>query len=386
MYTRALSVPDHSFFFFGPRGTGKSTWLRTHRDEAFFIDLLSTELVLELQKNPSLLREMVLDLPKERWIVVDEVQKCPELLDEVHHLIENEGYSLFALTGSSARKLKYGAANLLAGRALTRTLFPLTIREIGYSVEIEKLLRFGQMPASINAPNDELREDFLEAYVRTYLQEEIKAEALVRNIGTYARFVELAALCAAQRVNISGLARDSGISRDTLRGYFQVFEDTLMGSWLPAYRPRAKVKETQKPKFYWFDIGVLTAAANGFKQPLPRDWSGIALEHLVYHEIRAYLEYSRTKGTLGYWGTPGKSEIDFLWWYGDVRVGIEAKAARSFRKEFLKGFRSFEESKPLKAKYIVYKGDRRLALDDGTRVMPVLDFLRDLHAGKVFAA
>lgn len=381
MYTRTLQPPASAFFLFGPRGTGKSTWIRSHFEDAFVVNLLPMDAMLRYQRDASLLRAEVAALPKSRWIVVDEIQRVPGLLDEVHFLMEEKGHKRFALTGSSARKLKRGAANLLAGRAIVRNLFPLTSAELDFSVPVAQLVRYGAMPLSVNASNDEAREDFLRAYVTTYLAEEIRAEGLVRDLGTFTRFLEVASLAAGQKTNVSGLARDAGISRDTVRGYFDLLVDTLVGHWLPAYRPRAKVKEVALPKFYWFDPGVLHAAAGGFDQPLPSDWDGVLLEHLVLHELRSYLHYAKTKGSLGYWATPSGNEVDFVWWHGRDVVLIETKHAREFRREFRKGIESFVEGRAARS-YVVYRGTRELEID-GTRVLPLETFLRRLHAGEI---
>ncbi len=295
--------------------------------------------------------------------------------------MEEKGYKKFALTGSSARKLKRGAANLLAGRAVVKKLFPLTSAEMGFSVPTAQLLRFGAMPLSINASDDDAREEFLRAYVTTYLAEEIRAEALVRDLGGFSRFLEIAALAAAQTTNVSGIARDAGVSRDTVRGYFEVLVDTLIGSWLPAWRPRAKIKEVALPKFYWFDPGVLHAAAGGFDQPLPRDWDGVLLEHLVHHEIRSHLHYAGVRGSLGYWATPSGNEVDFVWWRGRHVVAIEVKSSRAFRPEFKKGIDALRAATEAKG-YIVYRGGQELNVD-GTRVLPLDTFLRRLHAGEI---
>jgi predicted AAA+ superfamily ATPase len=382
MYTRLLPVPRSSFFLFGPRGTGKSTWIRSHFEDVFVVNLLETDTMLRLERDPSQFRAAVLAQPRSRWVVLDEVQRVPRLLDEVHFLME-EGYRRFALTGSSARKLKRGAANLLAGRAIVKNLMPLTTAEMEFSVPMEQLLRFGAMPLSVTAPDDESREEFLRAYVTTYLAEEIKAEALVRDLGAFSRFLEIAALAAAQKTNISGIARDAAVSRDSARGYFEVLVDTLVGTWLPAYRPRAKVKEVALPKFYWFDPGVLHAAAGGFDQPLPADWDGVLLEHLVHHEIQSHLQYTGVRGSLGYWATPSGSEVDFVWWYGRNVVAIEVKNAREFRREHKKGLDSFREGTPARG-YVVYRGSLELEVD-GTRVLPLETFLRRLHAGEILS-
>ncbi len=381
MFPRLLPAPRTSFFLFGARGTGKSTWIRSHFDDAFVVNLLNAELMLRYERDSAAFRAEVLAQPRSRWIVVDEVQRAPRLLDEVHFLMEEKGYKKFALTGSSARKLKRGAANLLAGRAIVKNLFPLTSAELNFSVPSAQLLRFGAMPLSVNATDDDAREEFLRAYVTTYLAEEIRAEGLVRDLGSFSRFLEVASLAAGQTTNVSGIARDAAVSRETVRKYFDVLVDTLVGSWLPAHRPRAKVKEAALPKFYWFDPGVLHAAAGGFDQPLPGDWDGVLLEHLVHHEIRSHIHYAGVKGSLGYWATPGGSEVDFVWWHGRNVVAIEVKNAREFRRGFKKGLDAFVAGTPARG-YVVYRGEREMEVD-GIRVIPLAAFLRRLHAGEI---
>jgi predicted AAA+ superfamily ATPase len=381
MFSRSLPTPRASCFLFGPRGTGKSTWARTVLPGAFTINLLPPEATLRYEREPSLFRAEVLAQPRDRWIVIDEVQRVPKLLDEVHFLMEEHGYKKFVLTGSSARKLKRGSANLLAGRAAVKRLHPLTAAETAFSVPASQVLRFGSLPLSVTAEDDEAREDFLRAYVTVYLSEEVKAESLVRNLGGFARFLEIAALAAGQRTNVSAIARDAGVARETARGYFEVLVDTLLGSWLPAYRPRAKIKEVALPKFYWFDPGVLHAAAGGFDQPLAADWQGVLLEHLLLHELRAYQDYAGVKGSLGYWATPSGTEVDFIWWRGRKVVAIEAKHGREFRREHRKGIEALLVAMEADS-YVVYLGDRELRVES-TRVMPLESFLRRLHRGEV---
>lgn len=239
MFARTLRPPRSAFFLFGPRGTGKSTWVRSSFGGAHVVNLLQPETALRLEREPALLRAQVLARPKSGWIVVDEVQRVPRLLDEVHVLMGEHGYRQFVLTGSSARKLKRGAANLLAGRAVLRTLFPLTAAELNFAVPALQRLSFGSMPLSVTAADDRAREDYLRAFVTTYLAEEIRAEGLVRNLGSFSRFLDVAALAAGQATNVSAISRDAGVSRETARGYFEILTDTLIGDWLPAYRPRA---------------------------------------------------------------------------------------------------------------------------------------------------
>ncbi len=384
MYTRQLTAPNSSFFLFGPRGTGKTTWLRQHFPSAVLIDLLPPENTIKYAAEPALMRHEVLRYRPEDWIVVDEIQRVPELLDEVHNLMENYGYRRFALTGSSARKLKRGAANLLAGRAITRNLGPLTGQEVGLAdYDLDQYLSFGLLPLSVTADGLEAREDFLRSYLVTYLSQEIKAEALVKNIGSFTRFLRVAALCAGQQVNISAIAREAMLSRDAVYGYFEVLEDTLIGSWLPAYRPRAKVKESFSPKFYWFDSGVLYAASGGLEQPLPADFQGILLETLIHHELKSFMEYHRIKGSLGFWRTPSGSEVDFVWWYGDRAIAIEVKSAHCFRSDQLDGIRALRRSKLRVTKaFVVYRGDAELEVD-GVNILPVRGFLNQLYSGEL---
>jgi predicted AAA+ superfamily ATPase len=381
MFPRRLSPPRTAFFLFGPRGTGKSTWLRRTLPDAHTVNLLPPATALRFERNPEMFRDEILAVSPDRWIVVDEVQRVPALLDEVHFLIEEHGYRRFALSGSSARRIRKGAANLLAGRAVNRLLFPLTTAEMDFTVEPSQLLRYGALPLSVTAPDADAREDFLRAYVTTYLSEEIKAEGLVRTLGGFSRFLEVAALAAGQRTNVSNIARDAAVSRDTARGYFDVLIDTLIGVWLPAYRPRAKVKEVAHPKFYWFDPGVLHAAAGGFDQPLPSDWHGVLLEHLVLHELRSHMHYANVKGSLAYWATPSGSEVDFVWWRGDRMVAIEVKHARECRPAHRQGLESLSASTKAD-RYVIYLGTKELNVS-GTRVLPVMTFLRRLHRGDI---
>lgn len=381
MFTRHLRPPRSAFFLFGPRGTGKSTWIREHFQDAYVVNLLPADAMLRYERDPTLFRAEVLAQPGSTWIVIDEVQRVPRLLDEVHFLMEEEGYKRFALTGSSARKLKRGAANLLAGRAVLRTLFPLTSLETDYSMPLGQTLYFGSMPMSVTATDDEAREDYLRAYVTTYLSEEIKAEGLVRDLGSFGRFLSVASLAAGQATNVSGIARDAAVSRETARGYFEILVDTLIGHWLPAYRPRAKVKETALPKFYWFDPGVLHAAAGGFDQPLPADWDGVLFEHAVLHELRSYLAYAGVKGSLGYWATPQGTEVDFVWWHGRNVVAIEAKYGKRYRHEYARGIKALLGARKGRG-YVVYGGSKELDIE-GTKVLPYESFLRRLHAGEI---
>ena len=386
MYKRDLKFIDNSFFLFGPRGVGKSTWLREELKDklkdALYIDLLLTSKYVEYLNDPTKLLSVVRAQKKDTWIIIDEIQRVPELLNEVHYLMENDGFKHFILTGSSARKLKRNSANMLAGRAIMKKMFTLNSHETGFKIPLEQQLKFGMLPLSVNAKDENLKEEFLKSYVGVYLNEEIKSEGLVRNLGSFSRFLEVIALNAGTQINMSSIARDAEVNREVVRGYFQIFEDTLLGSWLPSYRTRLKTRETIKPKFYLFDSGVLNALAHGFTEPLSKDFDGILFEHIIFNELSSYIYYNNIKGELGFWNNDGKNEIDFVWWYGDKIIGIEVKLSSKFKKEHLKGFKVFP--KKLHSKYVVYTGDEELLVED-TRILPFETFCRKLYAGEIIS-
>jgi predicted AAA+ superfamily ATPase len=325
-------------------------------------------------------------LPRGSWVVVDEVQKLPSLLNEVHDLLtEQPKRWRFALTGSSARRLKRAEANLLAGRAVTRRMFALTAAELDFRVKLDDLLRFGGLPLVRSERNHERRVELLEAYVETYLSQEIRAEALVRSLDTFARFLEVAALANGQVTNVSGIARDAAIARPTVQGHFEVLVDTLLGAWLPAYRPRARIKETQHPKFYFFDTGLARALGRRLREPLDSEERGKLLETLVFNELRAQIAYSGCGGELSYWRTPSGSEVDFVWTRGGRAVGIEVKAATRWRSADGRVLKELHEGGTLQRCFAIYGGSQ--ALEDGPiRVLPFASFARELTEGRVLAA
>ncbi|MBL8753233.1 MAG: ATP-binding protein [Planctomycetes bacterium] len=383
MYARSLSPPDQSFFLFGPRGTGKTTWLRQQLPNAHWFDLLRLPLVLELTRRPETFRGRVEALPKGSWVVIDEVQRLPQLLDEVHAIHAEHGRRIrFALSGSSARKLRRLDVNLLAGRAITRQFFPLTAAELDFDFAIDDLLATGCLPMVRSDPKSSI--DVLEAYVGTYLREEIQQEALAKDIGSFTRFLDIAAICNGQVVNVAGVARDAGVARPTVARYFDVLVDTLIGVWLPAWRPRARIKEVQHPKFFLFDPGVARALAGRLREPLESVERGFLLETLVLHELRAAINVQGLGGALSYWRTPGGSEIDFVWERGKKRVGIEVKAAREWRPEFGSALADLRREGQLSAAFGVYCGKETLQQRD-LRVLPFGEFARALARGDLLA-
>jgi len=384
MFTRLFRLPNHSFFLFGPRGTGKTTWLRHVLPDALWFDLLRMQTFLALTRQPESFRQQVEARPKGSWVVVDEVQRLPSVLNEVHALIAERGRAYrFALSGSSARKLKRMDVNLLAGRVINRQFFPLTAAELNYDLDPDRVLRFGLLPQIHAEPDFAL--DALEAYVANYIREEIQQEAIVRNLDSFSRFLEVAALMNGQIANVSGLARDAGVARPTVQGYFAALVDTLIGIWLPPWRQRAKVKEVASPKFYLFDPGVVRALAGRLREPLDGSERGFLLETWILHELRAAMAAQDTGGQLHYWRTPSGSEVDFVWTRGPHAVGVEVKAAVTWRKEYGTSLKTLIAQGSLEAGYGTYLGAAELQ-DGSLRILPLKRFLREVASGHVLVA
>jgi predicted AAA+ superfamily ATPase len=386
MFMRRLPLPQRSFLLLGPRGTGKTTWLRAQLPGALWYNLLLDRELLRLMRDPGTLRREIEALPRGAWVVVDEVQKLPGLLNEVHDALAAAPRRWrFALTGSSARRLRRGDANLLAGRVVTRRMLPLTAAELGAAPPIDDLLRFGGLPLVRSERAHAARIDLLEAYVETYLAQEIRAEALVRSLESFTRFLEVAALANAQVTSVAALARDAAVARPTVQGYFDVLTDTLIGAWLPAWRPRAKVKEASHPKFYLFDTGVVRALARRLREPLESAERDALLETLVFHELRAEIAYAGGGGELSYYRTPSGAKVDFVWRRGKLAVGIEVKASPRWRPEHGRALADLHGAGVLRACYGIYLGDTPLR-DGPIRVLPLQAFLAELSGGRVLAA
>ena len=382
MYARELELPERSFFLFGPRGTGKTTWLRSILGGAHWFDLLLDRELVRLTRAPGRFTEEVEALPRGSWVVVDEVQRLPRLLNEVQDLlVRHPRRHRFALTGSSARKLRRGEANLLAGRAVNRRFFPLTAGELGRDFDVDAILRFGCLPG-VCAEHEAARIDVLEAYAENYLTQEIRHEALVKNLESFTRFLEVAALVNAQVTNVAGIARDAGVARPTVQGYFEILVDTLVGTWLPAWRPRAKVKELAHPKFYFFDTGAVRALGGRLREPLGDEERGRLLETYVLHELRAHLNRSGCGGRLSYWRTPAGSEVDFVWTRAARAVGVEVKASQRWRRGDGAALSELHREKRIRRAFGVYLGRERLR-DGPVLVLPIRAFLESLCGGDV---
>lgn len=381
MYPRLLTPPNHSFFLFGPRATGKTTWLKQAFPTAKWFDLVRVNELLRLMRQPELLRQEVEAQKPRTWVVIDEVQKHPALLNEVHALIADYGSRYkFALSGSSARRLKRLDANLLAGRVINKLFFPLTGKEMDFQFDTDDLLAFGCLPQLVADPSS--RVEILEAYAANYIREEIQQETLIRNIESFARFLDVAALMNGQVVNVAGIARDAAVARPTVARYFETLVDTLIGFWVPAWKPRAKVKEVAHPKFFLFDCGVARVLSGRVRERLEAAERGPLLETLVCHELRAHMNVRNTGGQISYWRTPSQSEVDFVWSRGGRRVGIEVKATQRWRKGDAEHLKSMIEGKVVGTGFGVYLGSAVLK-DGPVTVLPLKSFMKRLCDGGI---
>ena len=379
MYRRALDlkklVRHKSLFLLGPRQTGKSTLARATFPDAVFYDLLEAHTFRELAARPEYLRETL--PPNARVVVVDEIQKLPSLLDEIQLLIDRNKSLRFVLTGSSGRKLKRGGANLLAGRAWFSRLHPLVSQEVDYERLVTRLNR-GSLPAILDSPH--YRED-LRAYVGSYLREEIQAEGLTRSIQNFGRFLDVAGLTNGEPINFTSVASDAGMPPSTVREHYQILEDTLVGHQLPAYQKTVKRKPVATSKFYFFDVGVANALRRTGTIQEGSEAYGRALEHLLFLELRSFLDYHRLDEELTYWRSLSRFEVDFV---VSSKVAIEVKAKARVSPRDYKGLLALAEEVRLKRKIVVCNEKRRRHTDDGIEIVPVETFLGELWAGKFF--
>ena len=387
MYPRTLDVSKlakrKSLFLFGPRSTGKTTLLRAQFDSRAIVNLLRSSVYLPLAENPSRLREIVAEgrvdaTAEPPVVVIDEIQKLPQLLDEVHDLIETERIH-FILSGSSGRKLKRGGVNLLGGRAWQANLFPLTSAEVA-EIDLGRYLLHGGLPQVYDA---EYPEEELDAYVNTYLAEEIRAEALVQNFTHFARFLNVAAVSNGQQLNFANVSRDTGVPATSVRSYFDILVDTFIGFLLQPWRESRRRKAVATAKFYFFDVGV----ANFLRgiRTLNRNSSeyGIAFEHFIAMELRSYLSYRRIRSELTYWRTQSGIEVDFL---VGSSAAIEVKASNRVSDRDLRGLRALAEEDGARSLFLVSFDELDRRTDDGIRLLHWRTFLAELWSDAMLAA
>lgn len=380
-YRRLLKPLPGSFFLFGVRGVGKSSWARAVFPGAYVVDLLDEARHHALLADPSLLAGELAALPRSQTVVLDEIQRVPALLNEVHRAIESTKRR-FVLLGSSARRLKTAGTNLLAGRAALQTMLPLVPQELGADFDLSRVLRFGSIPVVWQSSDPRAA---LEAYVQWYLREEIRAEALARNLPAFLRFLPVAALCHGQTVNVSGLARDAATSRTTIDGYLGILEDTLVASRLPAYEARLRVRERSHPKLYWVDPG-LARAARRHLDPVGPDEKGPLLEGWVFTLLRAHNQGGALFDEVSYWA-PAQArftEVDFLLRRGRDFLALEVKSSSRFDRSMLAGLQAIADLPRVRRRVLLYLGSQRLKTDDGIDVWPLPYFLERLAEGRVW--
>jgi predicted AAA+ superfamily ATPase len=384
MFKRALALPrpgSENFFLWGPRQTGKSTLLRANYSAGRWVDLLKADEFRRYVARPELLRQELEaePIPAGSQIVIDEIQKVPALLDEVHWLIENRGLH-FALCGSSARKVRRGAANLLGGRALRYELHGLTAHELEGDFDLDRILNHGYLPHIYQAARPGR---MLDAYIADYLKEEIAAEGLVRNLATFSNFIDIASLSDGEIVNFSNIARECGVSSHTTRSHFQILEDTLLGRWLPAYRKRAKRRVIGSPKFYFVDVGVVNRLARRGEILPGSELHGKAFENWVFHELSSYNSYREAGQLLSYWRLASGIEVDFI--VGRMQVAIEAKSTARVTSDHLKGLRALiQDHAGLRRRIVVSREPRARKTEDDIEILSVPAFLRRLWDGDLF--
>jgi len=378
MISRILENPlqqRKSFFLLGPRGTGKTYWIKQNLPHAVYIDLLDTEVYALLLANPHRLLQFI---PKhyDQWIIIDEIQKIPVLLNEVHRLIEQDQH-IFILTGSSARSLRKKGVNLLAGRALIYHMHPLIAQEIGQNFDLLKSLAFGLLPAAVlSEPNPTA---YLKSYVTAYLREEVLQEGLTRNLGMFTRFLEVASFSQGQMLNMSTIARETNTNQKNVSHYFDILDDLLIGYRLPSFNKRAKRQTIQHPKFYYFDVGVYqTLRPKGFLDT-QSEIDGAALETIFLQSLRAINDYYALDYQFYYWRTTAGVEVDFILYGKNGFFAFEIKRSKNVSKNDIKCLLSFQKDYPEVRLYLVYGGERPYYFGD-VKVVPMADLLFELPA------
>lgn len=361
---------EDSIFLFGARQTGKSTFLRQNFPDSIYIDLLDTTLKGRFSRRPSLLYEMLSDKEEGTLVIIDEIPEVPELLNEVHRLM-SEKKLVFILCGSSARKLKRKGYNTLGGRAYPVYLFPFVSAELP-EFNLQQAINYGLLPPHYLAKNPRRR---LSAYIDVYLKEEIKEEALVRNLKSFQRFLEVAALTDGEIINNNNIAQDCGVSANTVGNYFDILEDTLLGFRVPAYTKTIKRRLVQAPRFYYFDVGVTNHLLHRTELVRGTAEYGHAFEHLVIQELKAWLSYNESNERLSYWRTYAGQEVDAV--IGDARIAIEIKSVEEVLPKHLKGLKSFASDYPESQLLIVSLDPINRKMGD-IECIYVLDFFKRL--------
>ena len=377
---RFLQPPAGSFFLFGPRGTGKSTWLAQVFPGALRLDLLAPDVLRAYLARPERLRERIAATPTipdtdTTTVVIDEIQKAPQLLDVVHALVEEQPQLRFVLTGSSARKLRHGAANLLGGRLVAASMPPFMAAELGSAFALPRALEIGLVPLVWQAADPQAT---LAAYAGLYLREEVQAEALVRQIGDFSRFLEVISFSQASQLNLAALAREAEIPRKRAEGYLSILEDLLLAFQLPVFQRRAQRQLVQHQKFFYFDVGVYRSLRPRGPLDAPEEIEGLALETLVAQHLRAFCQLRRRGETLSFWRTRAGLEVDFVLYGPDLFWAIEVKRSARISQKDLAGLKAFGADYPEAERLLLSFSPEPLCID-GIRCEPLEPWLRQLR-------
>jgi len=379
---RLFKEPEQSFFLLGPRGTGKSTYLKNNYSDALWIDLLQPNVFRIYAAMPERIIELVHGNSDKQTIVVDEVQKVPELLSAIHSLIEEKANRKFILTGSSARKLKRTGIDLLAGRVLLRTLHPFMLAELTTDLPFENILHHGLLPIVIASKNPA---EVLETYVSLYMREEVQFEGLVRNIGNFSRFLEVISFSHGSIINISNIARECSVERKVVEGYIKILEDILLAFRIPVFAKKAQRALISHPKFYFFDAGVFRTLRPKGPLDRPEEIEGAALEGLVAQHLRAWIAYQGKKYELFFWRSRSGVEVDFIL-YGEQGIfAIEVKNTQRIRPEDLRSLSAFRQDYPLGKAIFLYRGNEKLLRND-ILCLPGEEFLQGLSPDRDFSS
>jgi predicted AAA+ superfamily ATPase len=377
-FKRFLQQTEECYFLFGPRGTGKTTWLKMNYPEALYIDLLSTSAFISYSANPERLRELIAGNPNKKVVIIGEVQRVPSILTIVHQIIEEKKGIQFILTGSSSRKLKQTGVDLLAGRALLRKCHPFMACELGESYDFEKSLQIGMLPVVLGSKNSL---DVLNTYVSLYLREEIQNEGLIRNIGNFARFLESISFSHSTVLNLSDVARDCEVERKTVEGYLNILEDLMLCYRIPVFNKRAKRILISHNKFYFFDSGVFQSIRPKGVLDSVSEISGKSAEGLILQHLIAWNDYSGNKNKIYFWRTKSGVELDFIV-YGETEFwAIEVKNSNKIDTRELKGLNSFKEDYPEAKLLFLYRGTEILKKNE-ILCYPIDLFLKKLNPNK----
>ncbi len=379
MYKRHQNFKDldkNSMFLWGARQTGKSTLLKMLYPDSLYFDLLMSDVFMRFLRNPEQFREVILATNPSLPVIIDEIQKLPVLLDEIHWLIENKGYQ-FIMSGSSPRKILHSGVNLLGGRALKYLLFPLSYIEIP-DFDLNRALNNGLLPRHYDSEN---AEKLIASYIGNYLEDEIIAETRIRNISVFSNFLEKAAFSNGEILNYTNIATDCGISSPTVKEYFLILKETLIGDFVEAYRKKPKRRVVSSPKFYFFDVGIANHLLKRKKIEFGSINYGFAFEHFIYHELRTYSHYSGKNFSLNYWRTASGLEVDFI--LGDNEIAIEVKSTTNVQQRHLKGLHAFGEEYNVREKIVVSHDTFIRKTSNDILIYPWNEFLDKLWAGDI---